>query len=199
MEYSHSNIKLTLNACASHRIIRSKLAWGLKGKKGLCLSSDPQVLLDCEFRIISLTQFPQLNLTSKWKAMSLDPAGVSWMFTVNLQKKNKRKTFKTFRGPGPTEQWRAEHAVCPLLSTTDSQGFSQNYLSTARVIPEMKMSFPTCRPQGGINPMYGMGWNKSLQSYFRTHSARYIQVKYQKMLNGKTAEDNWVSRSIFFL
>ena len=102
--------KLTLNACASHRIIRSKLAWGLKGKKGLCLSSDPQVLLDCEFRIISLTQFPQLNLTSKWKAMSLDPAGVSWMFTVNLQK-NKRKTFKTFRGPRPTEQWRAEQFV----------------------------------------------------------------------------------------
>lgn len=104
----------TLNTWASQRIIRSKLAWGLKGKKGLCLSSDPQLFPLMEFRTTSLILlFPQLNLTSKWKAMSLPPAGLSCMFTVNL--------------------------------------------SVPRVIPEMKMSFPTWSPYGGINPMYGIG------------------------------------------
>lgn len=103
----------TLNTWASHRIIRSKLAWGLKGKNGLCLSSDPQLFPLMEFLTISLVSFPQLNLTSKWKAMSLPPAGLSCMFTVNL--------------------------------------------SVPLVIPEMKMSFPTWSPYGGINPMYGIG------------------------------------------
>lgn len=61
----------TLNWCCSAIMIMSKLALGMKGKYGLCLSSAPQPPPWQEFLRTTLKSPPTRRRTSQCKAMSL--------------------------------------------------------------------------------------------------------------------------------